>query len=147
MDDRIVARLVTPTLITVQLGALITVLSWVFYDWFAGVPALVISLILIARAVQTGFVPDREGLLMRPYLPFGAPGVIPWSRLQSVDVDEVIDGVESRNKKPRIRFMAEGEREPLQLIGCRTPTIDAVLEQFRSHGLPVTDQRGQTRPK
>ncbi|MSP26595.1 MAG: hypothetical protein EXR75_15890 [Myxococcales bacterium] len=97
--------------------------------------------------MQTGFVLDREGLLMRPFLPFGAPRVIPWARLQSVDVDEIIEGVETKTIKPRIRFMVEGDCEPRQSIGCRQPTIDAVREQFRIHGLPVIDLRGQTRPK
>jgi uncharacterized membrane protein YdbT with pleckstrin-like domain len=53
MDDRIVARLVTPTLIAVQLGALITTLLWTFYGVMAGVPALLVSLLSVWRALQS----------------------------------------------------------------------------------------------
>lgn len=43
-----------------------------------------VSLILSSRALQAGFVLDREGLHMRPLLPFSKPPVIPWARLQSI---------------------------------------------------------------
>jgi hypothetical protein len=141
MADRIVVRLVSPIMITVQLGGLVTTLLWVFYGYVAGVPALLVSLLLISRAIQTGFVLDREGLHMRPFLPFIGPRVIPWARLRSVEVDIVIDGRQTRSKKPRIRFIADGEQEPLQLIGCRKSKISAVLERFQAQGLPVTDRR------
>ncbi|PRP91107.1 hypothetical protein ENSA5_58440 [Enhygromyxa salina] len=141
MEDRIVARQITPTVITVQLGGLVTALLWIFYGYVAGVPALALSLFLTWRALQTGLVLDREGLLMRPFLPFVDRAVIPWASLASVDVDEVMVGTESRTKKLRLRVMIHGQGQPLQVIGFRAPTINKVLAAMQAKGVAVTDAR------
>lgn len=142
MDERIVARLALPTVIAVQLGALATVLLWLFVGWYAGVPALVVSLLATWRALQTGFVLDGQGLQIRSFLSGGEP--IPWARLRSVDVDEVVIGTnEDRRTKLRVRFMVEGETQPRQLIGCREARLEETLDSFRAKGLPATDNRPQ----
>lgn len=141
MQDRVVARSVTPIIIAVQLCALVTALVWAFHGYVVGVPALVLSLFLSWRAVQAGFVLDNEGLHVRPFLPFAGARTIPWTRLQSVDVDQVVVGVEDRSRQPRLRIMIEGDTRPVTLINCRKPAIEAVLRAFQARGLPALDDR------
>lgn len=141
MQDRIVARQLTAVVIAVQLGALVTGLLWVSYGPAFGLPLLALSLFLTWRAIQTGFVLDQQGLLMRPFLPFLGQAVIPWASLASVDADEVRVGTESRVTKLRLRFMVRGANQPLQVIGCRAPTVAKVLGAMQAKGIPVTDRR------
>ena len=140
MDGRIVARLTTPTVIAVQLGALLTIVFWSFYGWIVGVVTLLVSLFGVWRAFQTGFVIDGHGLQMRGFLPRRTP-VIPWSQLQSVNADVVIVGTEeTRRKRTRICFFVEGQGR-VQIIGCSNATIDAVLDRCRASGLNTQDWR------
>lgn len=144
-EPPVVGRLTTPTVIAVQLGALVTILLWVFYGWPLGVPALFISLACLRRAWQTGFVLDHDGLLIRTFLP-GGPGVVPWPKLISVDVDTVVVGTETRSRKPRLRFFVDGVG-PTQIIGCNEAAIQAVLERFRTRGLQALDSRKPRRTR
>lgn len=139
MNEPIVARLVTPTVIAVQLGALVTVLFWVNFGWPAGLPTLAVSLVVLWRAARMGFTLDERGLHLREFLP-GASRVVPWSELRSVDVDVVVVGTETRSRKPRIRFFTEPHGQ-LQVIGCKAAAIDAALERFRARGLDAQDHR------
>jgi hypothetical protein len=141
MNDRIVVRPALPIWVTVQAGLYGTSLLWVKFGYTAGVPTLLVSLILISRALQGGFVLDREGLHMRPLLPFSKPPVIPWARLRAVEVGESRGNTEASNEA-WIRVTVDGEPEPPQLLDCRNKSkLKAVLERFRAQGLPATDSR------
>lgn len=140
MAEPVVARFATPTLIAVQLGALITSVTWFVHGPRVGIPMLVLAVIASVRAARSGFVLDDEGLHDRPFLPFVTEVVIPWSDLRSVDVDDVVVGSEARTKQSRLRFLRD--RAPTrEWFGCRDRTIDDVLDLVRAHGLPATDRR------
>jgi len=141
MSEHVVVRLVTPTVIAVQLGALATVLSWLFAGPIVGGAVLAVSLLACWRAIQTGFVLDDSGLGLRPFFAVARPPVVPWEKLQSVDVDHVVVGSnEDRRRRLRVRFMAVGPT-PHQLIGIRPAAAERTLAAFRARGIPATDTR------
>jgi hypothetical protein len=140
---RIHVRESFPLVVTVQLGLLVTLLSWVFLGAIAGSFFALASALLVWRALQSGLAVDERGVEERPFLPTRTR-VVPWTQLRSVDVDEVVTGTnEGRSTKVRVRFMTETEQ--LQLVGCRPKVADRVIEVFRNRGLPATDTRPAAR--